>query len=86
MRSPYQKHNPKAGVLNYEIVNDAIILEFADLKFRYVYNSQAPGPEHVAAMKRFAVAGKGLTSYINQHIREHYAAKLPLSAVDQRRT
>ena len=28
-------------------------------------------------MTRLARQGKGLSTYINQHVREHYAAKLP---------
>ena len=87
MKSTYQKHNPKAGVLNYELLDGAIILEFADCKSRYLYNAKAPGPEHVAAMKRLATAGKGLTTYINQHVREHYATKVPLHpSGDRQRT
>jgi hypothetical protein len=78
MKSPYQKHNPKAGVLTYEILKGAIILEFADHKFRYVYDATSPGPEHVEAMKRLALSGSGLTTYVNRTVREHYAAKLPL--------
>jgi len=78
MKSPYQTHNPKSGVRNYELLNDAIILEFTDHKSRYLYNAQAPGPEHVAAMKHLAIGGKGLTTYINQHVRENYAAKVPM--------
>ena len=80
MKSLYGKHNPKAGVLNYELLDDAIIVEFADHKSRYLYNAEAPGSQHVEAMKHLAIAGKGLTTYINQNVREHYAAKLPANS------
>jgi hypothetical protein len=78
MKIPYKAGNPNAGVLNYEVAGRAIILEFADHRFRYVYNELAPGAAHVAAMIRLARRGKGLTTYVNQHVREHYAAELPL--------
>lgn len=78
MKIPYKARNPNAGVLNYEISGRAIILEFADHRFRYIYNELAPGAAHVAAMIRLARRGKGLTTYVNQHVREHYAAKLLL--------
>ncbi len=78
MKVPYQRSNPNAGVLNYEIAEEAIILEFADRKFRYVYNAARPGATHVKAMQRLALAGKGLTTYVNQHVRENYAAKIRL--------
>ncbi len=78
MKLPYQRRNPKAGVVNYELLDGAIILEFADHNNRYLYNTEAPGPEAVVEMKRLAASGRGLTTYINQHVRERYAAKLPL--------
>ena len=77
MRVDYRSRNPGAGVRNFEILPDAIILEFADRKWRYLYNSERPGPEHVNNMKRLALEGDGLTTYVNQHVRENYAAKLP---------
>jgi hypothetical protein len=78
MKLPYQRNNPRAGVRSYEILDDAIILEFADHKTRYLYNAHAPGHIHVEAMKRLANEGKGLTTYVNQHVREKYASKQPL--------
>jgi len=80
MKVPYKARNPSAGVLNYELIDDgsqtgAIVLEFADQK-RYLYNADRPGPEHVAAMRRLALSGDGLTTYVNQHVRENYAARL----------
>lgn len=91
MKVPYKAGNPSAGVLNYELIDDgsqtgAIILEFASVgptgfpeiarKHRYLYNADRPGPEHVAAMRRLALSGDGLTTYVNQHVRENYAARL----------
>ncbi len=80
MKVPYKARNPTAGVLNYELtedhLGDAIILEFADQKRRYLYNADRPGPQHVAAMRRLALSGDGLTTYVNQHVHENYAARL----------
>ena len=74
----YKSRNPDAGVRNFEILPDGIILEFTDRKSRYLYNSRKPGRMHLQNMKRLALAGDGLTTYVNQHVRENYAAKLPL--------
>jgi hypothetical protein len=74
----YKSRNPDAGVVNFEILPDAILLEFADRKWRYLYNAEKPGLLHVNEMKRLALAGDGLTTYVNQHVRDNYAAKLPL--------
>ena len=78
MKHPYKSRNPNAGITTYELTDTAIILEFADAKHRYLYDEQVPGPTHVAAMKRLAADGKGLTTYVNQHVRERYARKLPV--------
>jgi hypothetical protein len=83
MKLPYKSRNPNAGVLNYEITATAIILEFRDAKFRYVYDATNPGPDHVAAMIHLARAGEGLSTYVNQHVRERYARKLPLRSPEQ---
>src|ERR1700692_4237889 len=61
---PYKAGNPNAGVLNYEVAGRAIILEFADHRFRYVYNELSPGRSHVDAMIRLARHGKGLSTYV----------------------
>ena len=74
----YKSRNADAGVRSFEILPDAILLEFADRKWRYLYNAEKPGRTHVDNMKRLALTGKGLTTYVNQHVRENYAARLPL--------
>ncbi len=77
MKHPYQSANPNTGVLNYEIAGPTLILEFQHSKHRYVYGPLAPGPRHVARMIELARAGKGLSTYIAQHVHS-YQAKLPL--------
>lgn len=64
---------------NYELVEDAIVVEFLDGKHRYVYDRCRPGAIHLEAMLRLAAQGKGLTTYISQHVRENYARKVKLT-------
>lgn len=77
MKLPYRNTDPNTGVLNYEIAGPTLILEFQHPKHRYVYGPLAPGPLHVARMIELAHAGKGLSTYIAQHVKS-YQAKLPL--------
>ena len=86
MKVPYRAGNPESGVLNFEITNNAILLEFADGKYRYVYNDESPGRAHVEAMKRLALQGSGLTTYVNQHVREHYARRLTITPASRSRS
>jgi hypothetical protein len=37
----------------------------------YRYSAKRPGAELVAEMRRLAIAGKGLSTFINQHVREY---------------
>ena len=76
MKHHYDSPDSNTGVLTYELLSDAIILEFKHSPFRYLYNADAPGLTHVRAMVRLAQQGKGLSTYVNQHVREHFAARL----------
>lgn len=62
------------GVTAYEILEDGIILKFKDGR-SYLYNYENPGKIHVEEMKRLAVKGSGLTTYINQEVRDNYSGK-----------
>jgi hypothetical protein len=42
----------------------------------YDYDYRHPGREHVETMKRLAEEGRGLSTYISQHVRKNYARKL----------
>jgi len=78
MRRPYANFDGDSGISNYEIIGSAIIIEFVDAKYRYVYNHAKPGPEHVKVMMALAKQGRGLATYINQHVGSSYARRIPL--------
>ena len=78
MKIPYKSLAGGAGVSNYEMVDDGMIMVFAGGKYRYVYNSVAPGIVHWIAMKRLAVEGRGLSTYISRFVGKNYARKIPL--------
>jgi hypothetical protein len=71
------KSGGDSGVISYEMVGDAIILEFVGGGFRYVYNEVSPGAEYVMTMKRLAEQGSGLSTYVSRIVRERYASKIP---------
>ncbi len=78
MKIPYANLDGASGISSYEIVGPAIIIEFVDTKHRYVYNDAKPGPRHIQAMMKLAKQGKGLATYISQHVGSNYARKIPL--------
>ena len=72
----YKKNNSgTSGVEFYEIENEDIIVQFIDGNI-YRYSYQSAGVEAVEEMKRLALAGEGLTTYIDKYVKDKYEAKL----------
>jgi hypothetical protein len=71
----YKTSNPDTGVIAYETGKDSISIKFRDGSI-YLYTNKSAGPAAIAEMKMLAENGEGLTTYINQHVRDHYATKL----------
>ncbi len=64
-----------SGVFAYEIIENGIILEFKDGR-TYLYNYMKPGKDHVENMKTLGLSGSGLTTYVNQQVRDNYYKRL----------
>lgn len=71
----YQSAEKNTGVIAYDIVPDGISIKFRDGS-TYLYTNENPGKTHVTKMKSLAKKGEGLTTYINQHVRDKYHQKL----------
>ena len=71
----YKNQSGKSAIRAYEIYEKSIVIEFR-YAGKYLYNYDQPGPEHVEEMKRLAVEGKGLSTYITQNVRKLFAKKL----------
>lgn len=71
---PYGSLEGKAGVTAFSIGDDFIKVRFHDAAI-YVYDNSKPGAAHVERMKELARAGRGLSTYISQHVRQNYARK-----------
>ena len=71
----YANLDGHSGVVAYETTADAITLTFVGGE-RYVYTHERPGRDAVDRMKALAKAGRGLATFVSQHVREAYARKL----------
>lgn len=69
----YGNLSGNSGVVAYELGDGFIKVRFRHESTIYVYDMERPGLEHVRKMKKLAAAGKGLSTYISQHVRENYA-------------
>jgi hypothetical protein len=77
-------HAPNSGISAYAEGSHYILIEFKTGE-RYRYDESHPGKKHVQEMKSLAHRTAGLTTYINRHVRDNYAAKLSDSREATRR-
>jgi hypothetical protein len=74
----YQNLSGDSGVDAYEIGEDFIKVRFRQGAV-YWYTGEGVGARHLAELKRLALSGRGLGTYISRHaeVREGYARKEP---------
>jgi hypothetical protein len=72
---PYKDIGGDSGISAFELGRGTITIRFSDGGI-YLYDGNRPGAAHVARMQALAVAGNGLNTYVNRHVRDRYAAKL----------
>jgi hypothetical protein len=70
----YKNLSGDSGVTHYSIGKDFIKVKFKESSEVYVYNYLLNSKEHIENMKRLAIEGLGLSTYISQHpeVREYY--------------
>ncbi len=68
----YGNLSGESGVVAYELAERSIRVRFARSDRIYEYSHASAGPAHVAEMKRLARAGRGLSTYISQHVADRY--------------
>ena len=71
----YSNLSGQSGVVSYEIADDSITLTFLNGE-RYLYGPQRPGRDKVDHMKKLATQGRGLSTFVSQHVRDAYEHKL----------
>ena len=71
----YKNLSGKSGVDSYEIREKSIVIKFR-YAGKYLYNYDRPGEEHVEEMKRLAVGGRDLSTYISRIVKKKFAKKL----------
>lgn len=67
----YANKRGGSGVSAYEIGSDYIRVRFSSGSI-YQYSYRKAGQSHVESMKRLALAGSGLNSYINSYVKFKY--------------
>ena len=74
--TPYLNLKRNSNIVAYEILEDAIIVEFKSGKFRYYrYDYMSPGINAVEEMKQLDLQGYGLNAYINKKAKTSYTKR-----------
>jgi len=68
----YRNLAGNSGVVAYAITPSSIRVKFAGADRIYEYSHVSAGKAHVEEMKRLAQAGRGLSTYISQHVADDY--------------
>ena len=71
----YGNHSRESGVVAYDIDAGQIIVQFRNGD-RYLYTEDSAGAANIARMQALAKAGRGLSSFISQHVHDRYARKI----------
>lgn len=68
---PYHNEHGDSGVIAYEIARDSIKVQFIDYRV-YTYSNKSAGAKNIRHMKELAKSGRGLSTFISQHIKDKY--------------
>ena len=71
----YGNQSRESGVVAYDIDAGQIIVQFRNGD-RYLYTEDSAGAANIARMQDLARAGRGLSSFISQHVHDRYARKI----------
>lgn len=70
----YKNLSHDSNIVKFQIGEDSIEIEFTD-KSRYLYTYKSTGRSLVEQMKKLALRGHGLNSFINQFVGKNFASK-----------
>lgn len=71
----YKNVDGKSKVARYHMAKDAMTIRFVDHS-EYIYTNQSVGPETIAKMKKLALSGKGLGTFIETNVKDRYSRKV----------
>ena len=71
----YGNQSRESGVVAYDIDAGRIIVQFRNGD-RYLYTEDSAGAGNIARMQELAKAGRGLSTFISQHVHDRYARKI----------
>jgi hypothetical protein len=80
----YGNQSRESGVVAYDIDAGQITVQFRNGE-RYLYTEDSAGAANIARMQELARAGRGLSSFISQHVHDRYARKITRPTVTHKK-
>ena len=71
----YKNLSGDSGVVQYQLSEGAILVQFGDGSL-YEYTNESAGGNAIATMHHLAVAGRGLNSFLSTTVRKKYSRKI----------
>ena len=71
----YKNLNGNSGIESYEIGEKEITIRLTDGEI-YVYTDQSAGDANIEQMKKLALGGSGLHTFLNDEVKYLYRSKL----------
>ena len=75
MMARYKNLSGNSKVVQYEIVKDSMKIRFSDCSV-YIYTNQSADPRNISKMKALAIAGKGLSTFIDTNVKDRFSRKV----------
>lgn len=76
----YKNLNGNSNVKCYNISENYIDIEFYNTPLVYRYSNVVPGRKVLNELKRLAIQGYGLNSFINRYVKKNYERRIPVTA------
>ena len=70
----YKNLGHNSGIVSFDLGMSSIAVLFHD-GHKYTYTLQSAGSGNIDYMKKLAISGKGLNSFINLHVKNKYSYK-----------
>jgi hypothetical protein len=71
----YKNLGGASTVARYQIDKDSVMIRFTDSSV-YRYTNQSAGPDNISQMKKLALAGKGLGTFIESKLKDRFLQKV----------
>ncbi|HAH32538.1 MAG TPA: hypothetical protein DCL44_09530 [Elusimicrobia bacterium] len=71
----YKNLSGNSAVTAYEIGKDSVKVRFTTNSV-FIYSNQSAGPGNISQMKNLALAGKGLSTFMDAKVKKLFARKI----------